>query len=278
MATTPNFGWSTPDNTGLVKNGALDIRTLGNSIDASLLDLKGGTTGQVLTKASNTDMDFSWVADATGIPATIVDAKGDLIAATAADTVSRLAVGTNGQVLTADSTAATGIKWASPASGGGMTVIASGSLSGTSLNLTSISSSYKNLQLVLRDWFMGSSGNLTLNLNGISATNAYTQINQTYAGSATNSGGNFNDSYLTFASTRATDDNNSSVINIMDYTNTSSVKLISYQTSYFNSTGVYTLDQGSIVWRSTPAAVNRIEIANTVGSFSGGTYILYGVN
>jgi hypothetical protein len=117
MATTPNFNWSTPDNTGLVKNGALDIRTLGNSIDASLVDLKGGTTGQVLTKASGTDMDFSWVADATGIPATILDAKGDIIAATAADTASRLAVGTNGQVLTADSTTATGLKWATASSG-----------------------------------------------------------------------------------------------------------------------------------------------------------------
>jgi hypothetical protein len=103
----------------LVKNGAVAIETLGDSIDASLVDLKGGTTGQVLTKASNTDMDFSWVADASGIPATIFDAKGDIIAATAADTASRLAVGTNGQVLTADSTAATGIKWATPAGGGG---------------------------------------------------------------------------------------------------------------------------------------------------------------
>jgi hypothetical protein len=117
MATTPNFNWSTPDNTGLVKNGALDIRTLGNSIDASLVDLKGGTTGQVLTKASNTDMDFSWVADASGIPATIFDAKGDLIAASAADTAARLAVGSNGQVLTADSTAATGLAWATASSG-----------------------------------------------------------------------------------------------------------------------------------------------------------------
>jgi hypothetical protein len=62
-------------------------------------------------------MDFSWVTDATGIPATIFDAKGDIIAATAADTASRLAVGTNGQVLQADSTAATGLKWATPASG-----------------------------------------------------------------------------------------------------------------------------------------------------------------
>lgn len=118
MATTPNFNWSTPDNTGLVKNGALDIRTLGDSIDASMADLKGGTTGQVLSKTSNTDMDFTWVAqdDSNAIQNAIVDAKGDIIAATAADTPARLAVGTNGQVLTADSTAATGLKWASTSS------------------------------------------------------------------------------------------------------------------------------------------------------------------
>jgi hypothetical protein len=62
MATTTNFGWTTPDNTDLVKNGALAIRTLGSAIDTSLVDLKGGTTGQVLTKSSGTDMDFTWAA------------------------------------------------------------------------------------------------------------------------------------------------------------------------------------------------------------------------
>jgi hypothetical protein len=111
MASTPNFNWATPDNTGLVKNGALDIRTLGNSIDASMVDLKGGTTGQILSKASNTDMDFAWVADAGGISPTIVDAKGDLIAASAADTPARLAVGANGETLVADSSTSTGLRW-----------------------------------------------------------------------------------------------------------------------------------------------------------------------
>jgi hypothetical protein len=119
MATTTNFNWETPDDTDLVKDGAAAMRTLGNSIDASFVDLKGGTTGQVLAKASGTDLDFSWVAqdDSNAIQNAIVDAKGDLIAATAADTPARLAVGTNGQILTADSTAATGLKWASPATG-----------------------------------------------------------------------------------------------------------------------------------------------------------------
>ena len=114
--TTPNFGWAVPTSTDLVKDGAVAIETLGDSIDASLVDLKGGTTGQVLTKASGTDMDFSWTAVD---PLVILDAKGDLITATAADTPARLAVGTNGQVLTADSTAATGLKWATPSGGGG---------------------------------------------------------------------------------------------------------------------------------------------------------------
>jgi hypothetical protein len=59
--TTPNFGWTVPTSTDLVKDGATAIETLGDSIDASMVDLKGGTTGQVLSKASNTDMDFSWI-------------------------------------------------------------------------------------------------------------------------------------------------------------------------------------------------------------------------
>lgn len=138
MATTTNFGWETPDDTDLVKDGALAIRTLGSAIDTSLVDLKGGTTGQVLSKNTNTDMDFTWITqnDADAIQNTIVDAKGDLITATAADTPARLAVGTNGHVLTADSTTATGLKWAAVAAGGGKVAQVVSTTTSTNTNIS----------------------------------------------------------------------------------------------------------------------------------------------
>lgn len=184
MANTTNFGWETPDDTDLVKDGAAAMRTLGNAIDTSMVDLKGGTSGQILSKNSNTDMDFVWIAndqgDITGVTASspltgggtsgaitvgiqdgttaqkgaiqledstsststtkaatpnsvksaydlangaiaksLVDAKGDLIVASADNTVARLAIGSNDQVLTADSTATNGLKWATPAGSSG---------------------------------------------------------------------------------------------------------------------------------------------------------------
>ena len=115
MANTTNFNWETPDDTDLVKDGAAAIRTLGSAIDTSLVDLKGGTTGQVLSKATNTDMDFTWVAqdDSNAIQNAIVDAKGDIVAASAADTPARLPVGTDNQRLVAASGEATGLKYVS---------------------------------------------------------------------------------------------------------------------------------------------------------------------
>jgi hypothetical protein len=114
--TTTNFGWDIPQSTDLVKDGATAIAALGQDIDTALVDLKGGTTGQVLAKASNTDLDYSWVTqdDANAIQNTQLTAKGALISAVSAGTPATLTVGTNNQVLTADSTTATGLKWATP--------------------------------------------------------------------------------------------------------------------------------------------------------------------
>ena len=66
MPTTTNFGWTTPADTDLVKDGALAIRTLAGGIDTSMVGLKGGTTGQILSKTSNTDMAFTWITNDVG--------------------------------------------------------------------------------------------------------------------------------------------------------------------------------------------------------------------
>jgi hypothetical protein len=66
MANTTYFGWETPDDTDLVKDGAAAIRTLGQAIDTSMQDLEGGTTGQILSKNSNADMDFVWITNDVG--------------------------------------------------------------------------------------------------------------------------------------------------------------------------------------------------------------------
>jgi hypothetical protein len=112
---TSNFNWQMPTASDLVTDLPADFEVFGQAVDTSLADLKGGTTGQVLSKTSGTDMDFTWVTtdDTNAIQNAIVDAKGDLIAASAADTPARLAVGNNGETLVADSSTSTGLRYQS---------------------------------------------------------------------------------------------------------------------------------------------------------------------
>jgi len=134
MATTTNYGWTTPNDTDLVKDGAAAIRTLGSSVDTTTKALNPsttlgdieyrsatantntrlgiGSTGQVLTVAGGVP---TWATsdDANAIQNAIVDAKGDIVAASAADTPARLAVGTDNQRLVAASGEATGLKYVS---------------------------------------------------------------------------------------------------------------------------------------------------------------------
>jgi hypothetical protein len=188
--TTTNFGWDIPQSTDLVKDGATAIAALGQDIDTAFVGLKGGTTGQILSKTSNTDLAYTWVApttgDITGVAAgtgisgggtsgdvtitnsmaTAIDAKGDLVVGTGADAFSRLAVGSNNQVLVADSAQATGLKWASPSSG--MTLITTGTLSGSSTNFANcFSSTYDSYIVYIYNMKRGGSAtNGTIALDG----------------------------------------------------------------------------------------------------------------
>ena len=132
--TTP-FGWQMPTATDLVTDLPADFEVFGQAVATSMADLLGGTSGQILAKNSNTDMDFVWVTNdvgditavtaGTGITgggtsgavtvtnsmATAIDAKGDLVPGTGADTFARLAVGANNSLLTAASGETTGLKY-----------------------------------------------------------------------------------------------------------------------------------------------------------------------
>jgi hypothetical protein len=198
--TTTNFGWDIPQSTDLVKDGATAIAALGQDIDTALIDLKGGTTGQILSKASATDLDYSWitndVGDITGVTAgtglsgggtsgavtvsidtaTTVDkttaqtltnktltspvlttpnistytTAGDVVYGTGSGAISRLGIGSAGQVLTVTA----GVPaWAAAGGGSGLTLISTTTMSATSSQeITGIfTSTYTNYLVVLSE-------------------------------------------------------------------------------------------------------------------------------
>lgn len=99
MATTTNFGWSTPDDTAYVKDGASAMRTLGSNIDTSMADLLGGTTGQILAKATGTNMDFAWIDNEVMTNSTLnAPFEKVNISATAATGTINLETGTLGSI------------------------------------------------------------------------------------------------------------------------------------------------------------------------------------
>lgn len=285
--TTPNFGWSVPTSSDLVKDGATAIETLGDSIDASLVDLKGGTTGQVLAKASNTDMDFTWTADASGIPATIFDAKGDIIAASAADTAARLAVGADNTVLTADSSTATGLKWATPSSAGlTWSLLNSGGTALTGATSITVSGISAQKQLMIQIHGGGSSVNSGSTI--VCRPNNDTGSNYLFAGpridvQATYAAGNFyGTSTLATTSiplftTGSNEASNGVAMLHLDSTDTTGWKR-------FTTMGTANSDGGSNgflanwfqgLWKGS-AAVTSITITSTSGNFDQGSVYVYG--
>ena len=165
MATTTNYGWTTPDDTALVKDGASAIRTLGSSVDTTTKNLNPETTlGDLSFRSSTSNVNTripigssgQHLTVVAGVPAwatasdqTPLTTKGDLLGFSTLD--ARIPIGANATVLTADSTESLGLKWAAPSSGA-MTKITSATFSNVAeVNVDTVfSSTYKSYIITIK--------------------------------------------------------------------------------------------------------------------------------
>jgi len=254
MPTTTNYGWTTPADTDLVKDGASAIRTLGTAIDTT-----------VFNNAS------------AAIAKTIVDAKGDLIVASGADAVARLAVGTNNHVLTADSAATNGVKWAA-VSAGGMTLLSTTTLSGSSTTISSINQTYKALKILVRDADCTDVSTIFgIRLNGVTSGSYYYVAAfgaDASAGGYYGASGNTSIYYGLTTTSEDYDKKHSGEIYIERYAETE------YKHIVFNSyqnAGNYRGHFGVARFNST-TAISSITLFPDTGTFNSGTVYIYGVS
>jgi hypothetical protein len=198
---TSNFGWQMPTPTDLVTDLPADFEVFGQAVDTDFVDLLGGTTGQILSKTSATDLDFTWISptagDITGVTAgtgisgggtsgtvtvtndmaTTITAAGDIVVGTGSGTYDNLPIGTTNQVLTADTTVSPyKVKWAAPSSGAMTKITTATFASTTSVSVDGcFTSTYANYVAYLT--FTGDSAQATIDLRmrvgGVDDTNGY---------------------------------------------------------------------------------------------------------
>jgi len=243
MATTTNYSWTTPDDTGLVKDGASAIRTLGSSADTTVKNLNPGTTA------------------------------GDIDYYTTSTAKARIAIGTAGQVLTVNS-GATAPEWAESK---GMTLISTTTLTGASVNITSIPATYKNLQVIVRNYKPATDGTtLLLRFNGDATANRHQGDEYNDGTFNANVFGNTSGPVIqTVDNTVAT---NLSVIDICDYTNTTTWKMAQVYSIGVNDTTTtqYNMKRASIFYNQT-SAISSLTFLPGAGNFTSGDVLLYGV-
>jgi hypothetical protein len=188
MATTTNYGWTTPDDTALVKDGAAAIRTLGSSVDTTTKALNPSTTlGDVEYRSST------------------------------ANTNTRLGIGTTGQVLTVSG----GVPAWSTISAGGMTLLATTTLASASTVVSSISQDYKQLHIVGTGITHASGENaFRINPNSSSGNVRLCGIRETTVEAVTN--------IQPLSTNRTSDAGNAFVVTIDNYTSTGNKGLICY--------------------------------------------------
>jgi hypothetical protein len=284
MATTTNYGWTTPDDTALVKDGASAIRSLGTAIDTTTKNLNPSTTLGDLEYRSSTSNTNSRLGIGTsgqglqvvaGVPAwaasstSTLTTTGDLLYASAANTLARRAIGSTGDVLTVSGGLPT---WAAPAASGAYTSLATGTLSTAEVSITSISSAYTDLYLIVNNPYVNSASPLAFRVNN-NSTNDYCFTHMECQ--ATTIVNTTNVTYLRPGNGNLP-------------TSTSSHFYYLYIRSYANSlTKTYILggaDASNQNWftigaKTLTAAISSIQIRTQAGTptFSGGTYTLYGV-
>jgi hypothetical protein len=245
MATTTNYNWSTPDDVSLVKDGASAIRTLGSSVDTTVKNLNPETTLGDLAYRSST-----------------------------ANVKTRLALGTAGQILAVNS-GATAPEWVAAPSSGGMTLISTTTLTGASVTLSSIPQTYKNLQLVVRNYKPADDGpELTARFNGDSGTRYRTlSVNQST-----------NAEFLSTSMTFSEQNDNSVatdlvIIDIYDYTNAVTWKTAAGHAFNNNPTTSTNFNYGGFnFFYNQIDAITSIRLAPSAGNFTSGTALLYGVS
>jgi hypothetical protein len=245
MATTTNYGWTTPDDTDLVKDGAAAIRTLGSSVDTTTKALNPETTTGDIAYRSAT-----------------------------ADTNTRLALGTAGQVLTVNS-GATAPEWATAITGGGFFELGSGSLASGGTTLSTINQGYKDLILVLRDFFpsSGPSG-VRIRFNGVTASSYIVSgVSNTAAATSATNPGIFLDDIDQGPQTSTQDSH--AVMRIFDYADTS-CHIIAHTVFQYKRSGGANSIVNQVASLLNSDNVDEINIAANAGNLSG-SYVLYGV-
>jgi hypothetical protein len=272
MATTTNFGWETPDDTDLVKDGAAAIRTALGGVDTSFVDLKGGTTGQVLAKASATDLDFVWSADAAGMTNPMTT-TGDTIYSSSGSTPARLGIGSTGNVLTVAGGVPT---WAAPpaAPADNWTLLSTTNLptGASSLTISGISGQ-KQLMILCGSIQTPASSFITLRINGDTGS-LYTSFGSSAESSASYNPSAFNQYQgLTQTSFRLLKNNNSSgnegvVAVILGATNSTGAKTFQNVSAGGSSGGGNTQIQYQTFGVYTgSSAVTSITLISSTGNF-----------